>query len=247
MPETPNRYFSAIFNTNHASPQFNYGFSATSVITGNNQPTTGAWIPLIADASGRFKVVIDGFTFTGNLEVDNSQVVLALATGLVAAFPSGYGQIGVMREGGFAAVTSGYSPNYASGANAAMAFDTLNGGALIQITDLDRSNDSVTSYLPTATTASNSTPSGSNAFAQITGVILQANPNRIQCYIQNITSGGALYVNLGGGTASTGNYHVLLKAASTAEGADGGIFQDQGLFQGAISVSGQTRFIVWEM
>lgn len=40
---TPNRYYSAVVNSNHASPTFQYVWDTGVVFSGNNPPSTGNW------------------------------------------------------------------------------------------------------------------------------------------------------------------------------------------------------------
>ncbi len=58
---------------------FGFAFDSTAVITGSNN-VTGAWTPLTSTVNG-LRVDIGGVNFTGNLEVDNTEVVLAIASG----------------------------------------------------------------------------------------------------------------------------------------------------------------------
>lgn len=50
--ETRNRYFSAVSNTNHIQPVYNYVWDSSAVITGANPPVTGAWRPSTAQDMG---------------------------------------------------------------------------------------------------------------------------------------------------------------------------------------------------
>lgn len=43
IPNDPNRYFTAIYNTNHGAPSLNYIFDPALVLTGSNPPVTGGW------------------------------------------------------------------------------------------------------------------------------------------------------------------------------------------------------------
>lgn len=241
-----------------------HGWSETAVQTGANPALTGNWTPISVNPDGSLNVQVSGLAFSGSLEVNTdvlesinasgvrfqASVSGQLATATRSDLPSGYtpytGMVNVNR----AVVTSGYNPQFASGAPAVTAIDNINGGTLAVMSDLDQSTDSVTSYVPSATTTSNYVPSGAGAVGAtiVTGNIFQANPNRVQSYIQVIGSGGALYVKFGDAPASTGSFSVLLKPSTTDFGTDGGVWSDNGFWKGSISVSGGlgTRFICWE-
>lgn len=218
-----------------------YGFSPTFVQTGGANSVTGNYIPMAVDPSGFLQVAIANATFTGEINVDVPNT---------SAQPSGYSnQTGLYQQAGLAVVTSGFNPQYPSGSKAPTAIDNINGGILSVLSDLDQSVDSITSYVPSATTTSNYTPSGNGINPGIlTGNVLLSNPNRIQSYIQVIGSGGPLYVKLGSAPASTGSFSVLLKAATSDFGTDGGVWSDNGFWKGDVSISGGlgTRIIAWE-
>ncbi len=105
---------------------------------------------------------------------------------------------------------------------------------------------SVTANPPTYSTISNSTPSGS-AGSVTTGVMLGNTPTRKEAYAQVIGSGGPVYIAFNGNAASTTNFNVILKAASSDPGADGGIW-DNTSYTGPVSFSGGAgaRWIVWQ-
>ena len=227
--------------------------------------TTGLWRALALDQSGRMQVAIDNVTFSGQINVDDVQVtggyiavtggtinvaLTGTTFGNVNSTPSGYQtQTGLFQVGALAVVTSGYNPQYASGAKAAQAIDNQNGGVLAVMSDLDKSCDNLVSYVPSATTTSNYLQSGNpNTYAMVTGNVLLSNPNRVQSYIQNLGS-GVLFVKLGSAPCSTGSFSFLLKGSSAVGagyGADGGLWSDNGFWQGDVSVSGQTFFAAWE-
>lgn len=48
MPESPNRYFSAIFGVDKSAPTFPYAYSPLTTITGNSPTFTGAWMPVLS-------------------------------------------------------------------------------------------------------------------------------------------------------------------------------------------------------
>lgn len=96
-------------------------------------------------------------------------------------------------------------------------------------------------------TISSSTPSGTQA-SNSYGTFLDANSNRLNFYIQNVGTGGALFLKYGAG-ASNASYNAILKAASTFENGDGGSINDN-YWKGVISVSGNSSFnkyISWEL
>ncbi len=70
----------------------------------------------------------------------------------------------------------------------------------------------------------------------ITGRILNANPNRVMFFIQNIHTGAPLYVALNGNAAHTGNFNFILNP-SLSLGYGGSSFSDDH-YRGAICVSG---------
>lgn len=89
--------------------------------------------------------------------------------------------------------------------------------------------------------------SSGNAGTLVAGQVLAANPNRTQAYIQNVGTGGPLYVKLGPPSASQQSFSLVLKAASSEFGPDGGIWVSDGFWTGPVSASGTTRFISWEV
>lgn len=224
MPTARNRFWSAppaVHNANMI-----HGYSETAQITGSANTITGAWIPLAVNESG-----------------------VLLQAGTVIANISGYApQSGLFETAGLAVVLTGFNPQYRSGQQAPFAIDNINGGELVVSSDLDQSVDSVTAYVPNATTTSNYVPSGGATATLLTGNALLSNPSRIQSYIQVVGSGGPLFVKLGSAPASTGSFSFILKPATTDFGADGGIWSDPGFYKGDVSVSGGpgTRIICWE-
>lgn len=99
---------------------------------------------------------------------------------------------------------------------------------------------------PQFNSVSSSTPSGS-ASAITTGIALAQNLDRREFYIQVVGSGSPLYVAFNSNTAGTGNFNVLLKAASSTFGTDGGTLSNTS-YQGPVSVSGDALcyFSIWE-
>lgn len=93
-----------------------------------------------------------------------------------------------------------------------------------------------------ATTVSNSTPSGAN------GLALPANSNRKGWFVQNLATGAPLFVKQGT-TASTQSFSMVLKSATALFEGDGGAYiDDQPKWKGDVSVSGQnTNYIIWEL
>lgn len=86
-----------------------------------------------------------------------------------------------------------------------------------------------------------------------TGLALAANPTRKSFYAQVIGSGGPLWLAYNNAAASSTNWHVALKAASSDQpairdpGMDGGNLSDSD-FKGPVYVSGfiGCRFNIWE-
>lgn len=80
-----------------------------------------------------------------------------------------------------------------------------------------------------------------------TGIALQSTPGRKEAYTQVVGSGGPLYLLFGTAAASATNFNVLLKAASTDGGADGGIWSSE-RYKGPVSCSGYIgcRFTIWQ-
>lgn len=102
-----------------------------------------------------------------------------------------------------------------------------------------------TDLIPSFASVSNSAISGSMA-TFTTGVLL-ANPYRDRLYAQVVGSGGPLYIAYNGSPASATNFNVLLAAASTDIGTNGGVLTENN-YTGPVSVSGfiGCRFILWE-
>lgn len=246
--------FSSIQNTDKNHAAFTYGWADDAVITGSANQITGAFLPMAVDPSGFLKVAIANATFTGEFNIENNvtisgQNVILAVTGINNASPSGYViQSGLLQTAGLAVVTSGFAPQYGSGVKAPFAIDNINGGALSVLSDLDRSIDSITTYPANATTVSNYIPSGNLGTTIVTGNVLLANPNRIAWGIQNVGSGSLLYLKFGSAPAGSGSFNMLLKASAADFGADGGSFLDSpAMYLGDVSISGSTRFTVWEM
>lgn len=102
----------------------------------------------------------------------------------------------------------------------------------------------VTTYSPPAVPRSYSFV-GASAGGPATGLAIAANAGRTYSYVQNIGSGGPLFVVLGQGLASAQSFSMILKPASTDFGGDGGIWASP-FYQGPISISGSTRAIAWD-
>jgi hypothetical protein len=110
-----------------------------------------------------------------------------------------------------------------------------NGAILVQQANLDKTQDTVRAFpLQGATIAT-----GGRQGAQIgtTGAltVFSANPNRNLLFLQNLNT-GILYVSLSG-AASIVNYNMILKAGSTLDDANGGIWNTD-TWLGSVSVSG---------
>lgn len=113
-------------------------------------------------------------------------------------------------------------------------------------TNLDKDLDTVTTVVSgvvsvkteKSNTISNSTLSGSN------GTVLNANPNRKELYIQNL-SANALYIKYGTSASNT-SFNFILSANSSIDAGDGGALNDEN-YNGIVSVYGTNpRYISWE-
>lgn len=125
-------------------------------------------------------------------------------------------------------------------------FSTLNLGGFVGLTGVTttqitgwNTGFTVTVQPASSPTTSASSPSGTAPFTAlvgITGIALNANPNRIMCFVQNIHTGLPLYVQLGAGTAGTGNFSMILNPSANL-GWGGDSWSDDH-FRGRISCSG---------
>lgn len=99
---------------------------------------------------------------------------------------------------------------------------------------------------PAYSTVSATLPTGSMTSISA-GLAFAANASRKEVYAQVIGSGGPLYIAFSNAAASQSNVNVLLKAASSDYGTDGGVW-DSTTYQGPVSVSGAVgcRFILWQ-
>jgi len=90
-------------------------------------------------------------------------------------------------------------------------------------------------------TISNFTISGSN------GIVLNANENREELYLQNLAT-GALYVKYGSSASNT-SFNFVLAGNTTANAGDGGSLSDLN-YTGIVSASGANNstpsYISWE-
>jgi hypothetical protein len=85
---------------------------------------------------------------------------------------------------------------------------------------------------------SNFTPSGTN------GIVLQANANREELFIQNLQSGN-LYVKYGT-SGNSNSFNFILASSTVSGGGDGGSLSDLN-YTGVVSVSGlNSSYICWE-
>jgi len=85
---------------------------------------------------------------------------------------------------------------------------------------------------------SNFTPSGTN------GIVLQANANREELFIQNLAT-GQLYVKYGT-SAAANSFNFVLASTTASGGGDGGSLSDLN-YTGVVSVSGlNSSYICWE-
>ncbi len=96
-------------------------------------------------------------------------------------------------------------------------------------------------------TAGNSTPSGAAPFNGGTffwGQALAANANRAELFVQNISTGVPLYLNLGSVAASTGSFSMILNPSTQLNW--GGTSWGSRSWRGAVQVSG-AAWIAWEI
>lgn len=95
-------------------------------------------------------------------------------------------------------------------------------------------------------TVSNSTVSGSMSVFT-TGLALPSTSTRKEAYIQVVGSGSPLYLAFNTTVASQANFNVILKAASSDFGTDGGVWTSE-RYTGPVSVSGfiGCRFSAWQ-
>jgi hypothetical protein len=248
-----------------------YGWDQTAVITGAQNPQTGAWSSLQINPDGSLKVAltsdisIDSVNLSGiNLNTDqlesiNTSGTLFLAsisgrlinsfigvTGIRIDNASGYSPTNFMAIGGRAVdVLSGFNPTYGSGASSILNIDKVNGAVLTEGTDLNYQYDTVTAYNPQGTLVSNSSISGSfGSSALQTGIALYANNARKFWYVQNTSPSNPLYVRLSSSPASTGYFNFILNQSSVT-GQGGQSFSDD-RYLGDVSVSG-TSLIIWEL
>ena len=116
--------------------------------------------------------------------------------------------------------------------------NNLPSGFNVYQANLDKNLDSVSTSPVQSSIISNSTVSGSN------GIILNANQNRLELYIQNLST-GILYVKYGT-NASSSSFNFVLAANTASNAGDGGSLSDQA-YTGIVSVSGITpNYISWE-
>jgi hypothetical protein len=111
-------------------------------------------------------------------------------------------------------------------------------GITVYQANLDKNLDNVSTSPIQSSSISNSTASGSN------GIILPANENRLELFVQNLAT-GALYVKYGT-NASSSSFNFVLAANTASNAGDGGSLSDQA-YTGVVSVSGATpNYISWE-
>lgn len=96
------------------------------------------------------------------------------------------------------------------------------------------------------TIVSNQIYSGS-ANAAVGGILFPSSVGRLPFFIQVVGSGAPLYVAYNGAPAGTGNFSVVLKAATSTYGADGGTWLESA-YAGPVTVSGaiECRFVAWQ-
>lgn len=222
-------------------------------VTVNNSVLEGyaATGNMLAQSGNLFLEAISGYTRflqTGSLATSSSDPVGVTGTSFDS--PSGYATGYFLKVGGRGVeIASGFNPGYTSGANVELNFDRQNGALLVEQTDLNFNYDSVTAYPPRGSTVSNSAPSGAHptGLAIVTGQIFAANTGRRAWSVTNMSTTSPLYILMGNGTTSTGNYNFVLNPASTANYAGGTYIDSPAVYLGAVRVSGAGRFISWEL
>lgn len=113
-------------------------------------------------------------------------------------------------------------------------------GVIVYQANLNKDLDNVTSFPEKSDSISNFSPSDQN------GLILQANPNRKELYIQNLST-NPLYVKYGNG-AALNSFNFILSKNTSENAGDGGSISDQG-YSGPVSVFAATstpKYISWE-
>jgi len=223
----------------------------------------------VAVTGGSIQTITTG---TISATVDNTSVVLAIATGnnlLVIANQLNSGISGLLGSNlsSAAYVTGAVSltntaPLPVSGVtqanvtNALLAVSGLvsltnalvaiSGNTVNTVTGWNTGNI-VTTVPRSSSVATNYGPSGVVPFTGVSaffGQALAANVSRLECFVQNVHTGLPLYVNLGATAASTGNFSMILNP-STAIGWAGSSFGSD-KYKGAIQVSGGA-WVAWEL
>lgn len=128
--------------------------------------------------------------------------------------------------------------------------ENIPAGLTVYQANLDKNTDSVTAiisgilpvitYPNSSSLISNYVPSGTD------GIILNANANRKELYIQNLST-GSLYVKYGSGI-NNNSFNFILSPNSFLNAGDGGSLNDAS-YTGIVSASGAispTRYISWE-
>lgn len=169
-------------------------------------------------------------------------------TGTRVDSASGYAQTNFLMGGGRAVeVSSGFNPQYGSGANAAFNIDRANGALLVEQTDLNFQFDSVVAYPLQNTNVSNTIPSGSfTGISLITGQALPLNSGRKAWFIANTSSVAPLYVRFSSAPASVNAFSMILNPASVAGQQGSSWSENPANYLGPVSVSGQ-GFVSWEL
>ena len=105
----------------------------------------------------------------------------------------------------------------------------------------------VSGYRPqtvSTTSTSRFTPSGT-----LWGQLFAENPDRKVFYIQNVGTGGPIYVKYGP-NAYSNSFNIILKADTAIDAGGGGSIREDS-YRGVVSVSGTTnvthRYIFWEL
>lgn len=214
----------------------------------------------------------DAAYVTGQVSITNtaplaiSGVVLTVVTGSVSSsITNPIGVTGTKRDinsiysgtsiynflaaGGRAVSSTGAGAvsGYGTGDYAIFNIDKSNGGLFVSQGCLESKYDAVTTVPSGLESAIYTSPSGTSPFTNmvgITGTALNANPNRLTLFVQNIHTGLPLYVLLGAGTPGTGNFSTILNPASSIGFGGNSFTTDR--YKGQVNVSGGA-WNAWEI
>jgi hypothetical protein len=225
------RYFSKQINLEKAAPAFNYLYDPNLVqningilVTGGSRPITPTDLSSSVSISGGLTANVGNVAVTGTTNVNIVNPVVPIS-GIVTVNGGSSSSNGAVQITGNSVVGISGTPNV-----------NIVNSAPLNVTGI------LSIYSP-GNSVTNSTPSGSN------GLAIQANALRKTWFIQNLATGSSpLFIRLGN-PASSQNFNILLKAASSSFEGDGGSFIDDGpKWTGAVYVSGQhPNFVSWDI